>query len=117
MSLSSFPRHLARRSAAAFLAPLALAACPKVPTQTASMQAAPNVDVTADQLQVQVYSMGQRFSSMLAMAADSISSVSGDPLVQRRALRWKLAATPLVQEASLRDDPLVAAVDLAAFSQ
>jgi hypothetical protein len=117
MLLSSFPLQASRRALAAFMLPLALAACPKAPTQTASMEAAPNVDVSADQLQMQVYAQGQRLSGMIAVAADSIERATADPRVRRRALEWKLAATPLVQEASLRDDPLVAAVDLAALSR
>ncbi len=98
-------------------AALSLCGCPKVPTNTASMQLASNVDVTADQLQLQTYAMGHRVTGEVVTAADSIANATTDALVRRRAIRWKLNATPLVQEAALRTDPLVAVVDLAAFTQ
>jgi hypothetical protein len=81
------------------------------------MQQAPNVDVSADQLQVQTYAMGHVVNGSIERAADSILNASSDPQVRRRAILWKLSATPLVQEASLRNDPLVAVVDLAAFTE
>jgi len=55
-------------------------------------------------------------SSMIETAADTIAARSGDSLVRRSALRWKVAATPLIQEASLRPDPIVATVDLWGFT-
>jgi hypothetical protein len=94
-----------------------LAACPKVPTSTASMQATPNLDVSADQLQLQAFAMGHELNGTIASAADSIAGTTTDGRIRRRAMRWKLDATPLVQEAALRNDPLVAVVDLAAFTE
>lgn len=105
------------RVASAGGAVLGLCACPKVPTSSAGMQQAPNVDVSADQLQVQTYAMGHVVNGSIERAADSILNASSDPQVRRRAILWKLSATPLVQEASLRNDPLVAVVDLAAFTE
>lgn len=105
------------RVASAGVAVLGLCACPKVPTSSAGMQQAPNVDVSADQLQVQTYAMGHVVNGSIERAADSILNASSDPQVRRRAILWKLSATPLVQEASLRNDPLVAVVDLAAFTE
>ena len=92
------------------------AACPKVSPNTAAMEQAPNVALTADQLQLRVYEAGREASAVIVAAADSIERAAGDPAVRRRALQWKISAVPLVQEASLRNDPLVAGVDLAAFA-
>jgi hypothetical protein len=96
---------------------LLLAGCPKVPTGTASMQQAPNVDVTADQLQLQAFAMGHEVNGTIAATADSILNATTDVGVRRRAMLWRLNATPLVQEAALRNDPLVAVVDLAALTE
>lgn len=94
----------------------ALAGCPKVPVSTGAMEQAPNVNVSADLLQLRVYEAGRDASATIVAAADSIESLSPDPAVRRRALQWKISAVPLAQEASLRNDPLVAGVDLAAFT-
>ncbi|HKP49593.1 MAG TPA: mechanosensitive ion channel domain-containing protein [Gemmatimonadales bacterium] len=73
-------------------------------------------EVTAGELQLRVYEAGRESSYIVESAADTIAARSTDPTVRRRALRWKIAATPLIEEASLRSDPVVATVDLWAFS-
>ena len=73
-------------------------------------------EVTAGELQLRVYEAGRESSYIVESAADTIAARSDDPTVRRRALRWKIAATPLIEEASLRSDPVVATVDLWAFS-
>jgi len=95
---------------------LAAGACAKVPTQSASMQASPNLLVSANQLQLQCFEVGRIVSTIIEQAADSIMVVSTDPVVRRNALLWKITGIPLVQEAALRNDPMVAAVDLLAFT-
>ena len=52
--------------------PSSAAGCPKVPTNTASMEQAPNVDVSADLLQLRVYEAGRDASATIIAAADSI---------------------------------------------
>ncbi len=73
-------------------------------------------EVTAGELQLRVYEAGRESSYIVESAADTIAARSTDPAVRRRALRWKIAATPLIEEASLRSDPVVATIDLWAFS-
>jgi hypothetical protein len=102
--------------AALVWASLVSAGCPKVPTQSAAMEAAPEVTISAQQLQMRDYETGRRFAATIAFAADSIETVAATPQVRMRALRWKVAAIPQAQDAALRTDPLVAAIDLAAFS-
>jgi hypothetical protein len=97
-------------------ATLALASCARVPTQSASMQASPDLIVSANQLQLQAFEMGRTLSIIIEQAADSILEASTDPGIRRNALLWKISAIPLVQEAALRVDPQVAAVDLLAFT-
>ncbi len=97
-------------------AALVLGACASVPTQSASMQASPNVTVSASRLQLQVFELGRAVSALIEEAADSIEDSSTDPVVRRTALLWKVSGIPLVQEAALRIDPLVAGVDLVALT-
>jgi len=103
------------RIVAGMVLAMSAAGCPKTSPNTGAMQQAPNVNVSADLLQLRVYEAGRDASVSIIAAADSIALVSSDPAVRRRALQWKISAVPLVQEASLRNDPLVAGVDLAAF--
>ncbi|MFL5546747.1 MAG: mechanosensitive ion channel family protein [Gemmatimonadales bacterium] len=98
------------------LLPLVVSACLKVPPQSASLAAIEASEVTAGELQLRVYEAGRESSSIVESAADAIVAGSTDPAVRSRALRWKIAATPLIEEASLRSDPVVATVDLWALS-
>ena len=104
------------RAAAIVFTALALGACARVPAQSASMGANPELAVTASQLQLQAFEMGRTLSMIIEQAADSIQLASADPVVRRNALLWKISAIPLVQEAALRNDPHVATVDLLAFT-
>ncbi len=94
----------------------AIGSCARVPTQSASMAASPQVAVSASQLQLQAFEMGRNLSTIIEQAADSIQLASADPAVRRNALLLKISAIPLIQEAALRNDPHVAAVDLLAFT-
>jgi hypothetical protein len=92
------------------------AACLKVPQQSAGLAAVETATVTSTQLQLRIYEAGRRHALRIEAAADSIAAMSPDPRIQRRALLWKTSAIPLVQEASLHNDPVIAAVDLYAFT-
>ena len=87
-----------------------------MPTQSAAMQSSPDVLLSANELQLRDFEMGRNLSTRIAEAADQILSQSVDPAVRRNAMLWKISAVPLVQEAALRNDPHIAAVDLLAFS-
>jgi hypothetical protein len=97
-------------------AALALAACASVPKGSASMQASPEVILTASELQLRAFEMGRNLSARIEGAADAIVAESADPAVRRNALLWKISAIPLVQEAAVRNDPQVAAADLVAYT-
>lgn len=100
----------------AVAAAFTLSACARVPTQSASMQAAPEVVNSAALVQLQTFETGRAISTIIEQAADSIQGTSTDPAVRRNALLWKISAIPLVQEAALRTDPLIAAADLYGFT-
>jgi hypothetical protein len=73
-------------------------------------------EVTATELQGRVYEAGRRISYIIESTADTIAFHTSDPAIRSLTLRWKIAAIPLVEEASLRSDPVVAAADLWAFT-
>jgi hypothetical protein len=75
-----------------------------------------DVEVSSSLLQLRAYETGRLASSIIELAADSIAAVTRDPDTRLRSLQWKLASIPLVQEASLHDEPLVAIVDLWALA-
>lgn len=89
-----------------------LGACARVPTQTATMQAVPEVASPASLIQLQAFEAGRAISTILESAADSIRTASPDVDVRRNALLLKISAIPLIQEAALRTDPVIAVVDL-----
>jgi hypothetical protein len=60
--------------------------------------------------------LGRRFSGTIEAAADEILAGAEDPHICYDALLWKAYAIPLVQEAALRTDPVLAEGDLWAFS-
>jgi hypothetical protein len=112
----SLPRPTARRLALLSALALQAGACAKVPTQSASMQAAPEVSSSAALVQLQAFETGRAISTLIESAADSIQAASTDVDVRRNALLLKISAIPLVQEAALRIDPVIAAADLYAFT-
>jgi hypothetical protein len=89
--------------------------CAHVPTQTGAMQRA-GMEISADALHVQVVELGRRFCGTIENAADDILARAEDPQIRYDALLWKAYAIPLVQEAALRTDPVLAEGDLWAFS-
>lgn len=95
---------------------LAAGGCLKVPPQSASLGAMEATEVTATELQMRVYEAGRRFSWIIESSADTIAKYTTDDRIRRSALRWKILAIPLAEEASLRADPVIAAVDLWGFA-
>jgi hypothetical protein len=98
-------------------AALAVGACAgRMSTKSETTKASPEVAASASQLQLRAFEMGRNLSGLIEQAADSIIVASADPDIRRNALLWKISGIPLVQEAALRNDPLVATVDLLAFT-
>ena len=110
------PASLARIAVAVLLSPAAVG-CFRVPRESATLSAVnAQPELTAAQLQGWVYEAGRRSSAVIEAAADVIAARSDEPTVRLNAIRWKAAAIPLIEEASLRTEPVVAAVDLWGFS-
>jgi len=105
-----------RRIPPVCFAALLASACLKVPQQSASLAAMDASEVTASELQLRIYEAGRHLSSIVETTADTIAARSANPVVRRNALQWKISATPLIEEASLRPDPVVATADLWGFT-
>jgi hypothetical protein len=116
MTRNSFRHALTKTGRLAWTSlSLLIFGCAHVPTQTGAMQHV-GVEVTADALHVQVVELGRRFSGAIEAAADDVAARAEDPQISYDALLWKAYAIPLIQEAALRTDPVLAAGDLWAFS-
>lgn len=98
------------------LALLLAASCASAPKQTSLMKAAKNVGVSAQELRLRVRELAPQVGGIVEEAADEIDMASRDPQIQRAALRWKLEAIPRTNQAVFRQDPLLALVDVWAFT-
>ncbi len=84
--------------------------------QSAMMQDAEQpIEISAYELNLQMHEFYLWFSGKVEATADSIISLSSDPLVDKNALQWKMYAIPAAQKAILIDDPLAALIDAAAL--
>ncbi|MGD8376032.1 MAG: hypothetical protein PVF68_07820 [Acidobacteriota bacterium] len=95
---------------------LVAASCASAPKQTSLMKAAKNVGVTAQELRLRVRDLAPQVGGIVEDAADEIAAASPDPQIRRAALRWKLEAIPRTNQAVFRQDPLLALVDVWAFT-
>lgn len=94
-----------------------LAGCGGTPEQTAFMESQENVAMSATELRIRLYDFADAFSGNVEMTADGISASTDDPVIQRRALQWKISATSEVYQAAFGTDPLGAYTDVWAFTK
>jgi hypothetical protein len=94
-----------------------IAGCGGTPEQTAFMESQENVAMSATELRVRLYDFAGSFSGNVEMTADGIYASTDDPVIQRRALQWKISATAEVYQAAFRADPLGAYTDVWAFTK
>jgi len=97
---------------------LASSACMTTTNQTAFMQSRPDVDVQAStaEMRLRTVAYARRASGLIEETAMEISAQNRDPVVRKAALLWKLRAIPLIQEAALQPDPMIAAADVWVFA-
>ena len=94
---------------------LALATgCAHVPQQTGLEQQFAG-QASTDELRTQVIELARVALREIESAADSIDAANADPMVRRNTLLWRLSSVPAAEEAALREDPVIALVDLNAF--
>jgi hypothetical protein len=68
------------------------------------------------ELYLRVIDLSPIITDGIESAADSIIARTNDPQIRRRALLWKINAIPVAQNAIFRLDPLIALLDVWAFS-
>ncbi len=68
--------------------------------------------ITQEELREALLQYASRFESTVIATADTVSAGTKDPVVQRRALRWKLGMTPAITEAAFQPEPEAAYVAL-----
>jgi len=94
-----------------------VAGCGGTPEQTAFMESQENVAMSATELRIRLYDFSDIFSGNVEMTADKIYAGTDDPVIQRRALQWKISATAEVYQAAFGTDPLGAYTDVWAFTK
>jgi len=116
----NFSRYINRTVARAILGVALLtivAGCGGTPEQTAFMESQENVAMSATELRVRLYDFADIFSGNVEMTADGIYASTDDPVIQRRALQWKISATAEIYQAAFGTDPLGAYTDVWAFTK
>ncbi len=66
--------------------------------------------ITQQELRDALLQYASRLEATVIATADTISAGTRDPLIQRRALRWKLGVTPTANQAAFLDEPEAAYV-------
>jgi hypothetical protein len=66
--------------------------------------------ITQQELREALVQYASRFEATVIATADTLSAGTKDPVIQRRALRWKLGVTPVVNQAAFLDEPEAAYV-------
>ena len=95
---------------------LGLGGCASAPKQTPLMDEMGITDATVRELRLRVYDLGISFSAQVEHAADGIMAAADDPVIQRRALLWKVNATTVMNQAVFQIDPLAAIIDANAIA-
>jgi len=124
LSLSSGPLRLARFAPALLaltlfaLALLALASCSSnPPRQTSFMSTVDNIDISSSELRMRLYDYANTFAGTVEVSADMILAESDDPVLQKRALEWKINASRTVYQTVFLRDPLGAYLDTWVFAK
>ena len=73
--------------------------------------------MSATELRIRLYDFADSFSGNVEMTADEIYAGTDDPVIQRRALQWKISATAEVYQVAFGTDPLGAYTDVWAFTK
>jgi len=99
----------------ALLGTVAAAGCRSSATTSRLMAERSTIDISPQELRIQVRSLARPFGGILEETADSIAARSDDPEVHRLVLEFKMDAIPAMHEALFQRDPLAAVIDAAAL--
>ena len=95
---------------------LLMTGCGTLSRQTEMMEKSDEVDISAMELTNRLNIFNFRFAALVESAADDIMTQTNDPVIRQNALRWKMNAIPVAQEAVFRDDPMAALIEITTFS-
>jgi hypothetical protein len=99
------------------LVALATSGCIKTPKKSGMMKGAEDLqDMTSAELRLKVHAFASRFERAVEGTADMIMEETDDPVIRRRALRFKLYVIPEMQRAAFHYDPLAGLIDAAALT-
>lgn len=105
----------ARLRVFAALAFFSVAACVTAqPRQTEFMKSR-GVRISEEELRARVFEFGRHFIGIVEETAAQVAEEAQDDNAHDNVLRWQAGVVPLIEEASLRDDPLLSLGDLFAL--
>jgi hypothetical protein len=99
---------------AALMILVACAACAHVPQQSESLKQA-NVEATTAELRTRTVELGRHLIREIEVACDSIDAGTTDSRVRRNTLLLRMSTLAGMTEAVLREDPVIAMLDLYGF--
>lgn len=95
---------------------LELTGCTVIPRQSGLASTSANVVASNDQIRTQVYGNALGFSGAVRTIANKIIAETDDPVIRRRALKFKMETISASQVIVSYHDPLVSILDLWAFT-
>lgn len=96
---------------------VALAACSlNTKPEQPSVMASTGITKSADGMRLSVMARSQNAAEHIERTADTIASLTRDPVVRRNAIQWKLVSTSELQSAALARDPVVSLGALILFT-
>ncbi len=95
---------------------LELTGCTVIPRQSGLASTSANVSASNDQIRTQVYGNALGFAGAIRTAANKIIAETDDPVIRRRALKFKMETISVSQIVVSYHDPLVSILDLWAFT-
>jgi len=95
---------------------LELTGCTVIPRQSGLASSSANVSASNDQIRTQVYGNVLGFSGAVRTIANTIIAETDDPVIRRRALKFKMESISTSQVIVSYHDPLVSILDLWAFT-
>jgi hypothetical protein len=81
------------------------------------MSTVDNVDISSSELRMRLYDFANTFAGTVEVSADMILAESDDPILQKRALEWKISASGAVHQTVFLRDPLGAYLDTWVFAK
>jgi hypothetical protein len=88
--------------------------CAHVPQHSESVKRA-GIEASDLELRTATVALGRDFLREIETAGDSIEAQTKDVAIRRNSLQWKLSSVSAIEEAVLREDPVISMVDLTAF--